>query len=595
MKNNKFRLWIPLEKIQKSKDKDGNTVMKLGGIASTTRRDMDGESLTPDGFDTSYFEEKGIVNWNHNKSPDAVIGEPCKVQKRNGELYVETLLYPDNPLAKSVYELAETLQKGSKTRRLGYSIEGKATHRDLLDKSIVKKARITNIALTISPKNPDSKVDIIKGMFTESDDEYDEDNMEKSMDDMITEVDALLKSSDDVSTGSPSLGASHIVDIERTDGMRITVDSAYNVKIEKSLGTEDAGASKLSREHVDKQKRKLKANEPNNMDCDEMEDDTELQKANLVNRILEINPVISFTNAFNISKNIIDMAKKKDNKITEDVIEKALQGLGYLEKSVDTTEDDDDDDEDMEKGEDEEEMYNDEGKDDEEKEDKKPAPKKKSKPAAKKEDDDEDEEDDDEEMEKGVDDTRKPTAATTSKKAAPAAAVPAKKDMNLNKLQKSLDQTNLRQIQSFKHTGTMLKGMYDMLKETNELMKGVQEENKTMVEEIQFLKDELEKANDNIETLSGVPNKRKSIVKATERSFEKGVEDDFKGRTEDNTPKISVKNKKMMLGLLDQMTFEKGGFRDDIAKAMTTYESSGNLSNDIAALIKRERGITITN
>lgn len=194
-----FRFWVPLDTINKSTDKEGRTIMKVGGIASTKTKDMDGESLDPEGFDISYLKNKGIVNWNHNKSPNAIIGEPTKANITKAGLHVECELYPDNPLANQVYELAETLEKNSKTRRLGFSIEGKATERDELDPTKVTKAMVTNIALTISPKNPDSIVNIIKGNFNElNDDElkpYDlfnsdseigflksiEDNIEKAM------------------------------------------------------------------------------------------------------------------------------------------------------------------------------------------------------------------------------------------------------------------------------------------------------------------------------------------------------------------------------------------------------------------------------
>ena len=68
-KNNNFRFWIPLDEISKSKDEQGNVVMKFGGLASTKRRDTDGETLDPAGFEIDYLKEKGIINWNHNKKP----------------------------------------------------------------------------------------------------------------------------------------------------------------------------------------------------------------------------------------------------------------------------------------------------------------------------------------------------------------------------------------------------------------------------------------------------------------------------------------------------------------------------------------------
>lgn len=171
MKQSNFNFFVPISNIEKAvkKDKNGNDVeiMKVSGVASTMDEDTDGEVLDPNGFDCSYFLKSGFVNWHHQKDPEYFIGEPTKAEIKNNQLYVEAELYPWSPLAKSVYQLANNLGKGQGGRRLGWSIEGKATERDPLNQKFVKKAAITGIAITPMPKNGSTFLDVIKGMDVE--------------------------------------------------------------------------------------------------------------------------------------------------------------------------------------------------------------------------------------------------------------------------------------------------------------------------------------------------------------------------------------------------------------------------------------------
>src|SRR5574343_665823 len=98
--DNNFKFWVPLDSIQKSKDENGKDVMKIGGIASTNAKDSDGEFLDPNGFDVSYFKNQGFLNWHHQakNDPTAIIGEPTKAEIRKEGLYIEGLLYPENPI-----------------------------------------------------------------------------------------------------------------------------------------------------------------------------------------------------------------------------------------------------------------------------------------------------------------------------------------------------------------------------------------------------------------------------------------------------------------------------------------------------------------
>lgn len=197
----KFVFWCPLQKSEDLIDPTtGERIMRLGGIASTSDEDSDGEFLDPKGFDIKPLITSGMVNWHHQakEHPDTIIGEPSKAEIRPEGLYLETDLYPSSKVACDVWELANTLEKDSKTRRLGYSIEGKVLKRKSNDKNSpdykhIEKAVITGVAITHMPKNPKTFANIIKG---EIDDDFNEDeeqekkNEEKALD---TENGAALK------------------------------------------------------------------------------------------------------------------------------------------------------------------------------------------------------------------------------------------------------------------------------------------------------------------------------------------------------------------------------------------------------------------
>jgi hypothetical protein len=500
-----FRFWVPLESIEKSKNAEGKVVMKVGGLASTKTRDMDGESLDPNGFDISYLKNKGIINWNHNKSPNAVIGEPISAKITKDGLHIIAELYPDNELAKSVFGLAQTLEKNSKTRRLGFSIEGKATERDENDKTKVTKAMVTNLALTISPKNPDSIVDIIKGEFNELEDSelvpYDIYDPETDL--------SLIKGIESTITKSMSAG-----ETSGTDNVD-TANSGASLKTESVEGTT-------------KKKKKV----------EEVDDSGFLCKSEVMNRILNSDSVISFEKANQIYEklNLISTMANEKSTITDELLTKALSTLG-ISKSVDT-------DDNLSKGADDD-------------------------------SDDNDEDDDNDEMEAGK--TTKAAAKPKMKKGITATddeeddVDPINKAMS--KIQKSLDYGTSESIEMFRGVGTLLKGIYDEVKEVR-------------AENVELRK--------SLEEYSGQPaGVRKSVTRPLAKTFEKGINDEGDNLNKSTANTLSVsQHKNQVLTLLDVMAFEKG-FDNEMAKAMTTFESSSVIDPIIQARIKNEKGITL--
>lgn len=161
----KFNFWIPITKAV-GENKQDDEEMILEGIASTSREDLDGEFLDPSGFDLSYFNESGLVNYHHQstQSPASIIGEPIESRITPEGMYVKVKLYKDNPLAREVYESTKLLQNSSKKRRMGFSIEGQAQERDSKNPKRINRAKITGLAITFAPKNSDTFAEIVKGL-----------------------------------------------------------------------------------------------------------------------------------------------------------------------------------------------------------------------------------------------------------------------------------------------------------------------------------------------------------------------------------------------------------------------------------------------
>jgi hypothetical protein len=172
---NVFNFFVPAT-FEKGK-KGTQEVTRVKGIASTVSAvDSDGETLFPDGFDVSPLLSSGFLNWDHQQKsrPAAIVGEPteAKIINNGRDLYIEGFLYPDSEEAQQVAQLAKVLDRNSSTRKLGYSIEGQVLERASNDKKSplykqILKARITGVAITPCPKNPNTVLSLVKGEYND--------------------------------------------------------------------------------------------------------------------------------------------------------------------------------------------------------------------------------------------------------------------------------------------------------------------------------------------------------------------------------------------------------------------------------------------
>jgi len=322
---NNFKFFVPCE-IEKGKDKEGKRIMKIKGVASTIDEDSDKETLDPAGFDLSFFKKNGFINWHHTwkEKPSAVIGEPTLAEIRNNEFYLEGILYPDSKLAEEVYDLAENLEKNSQSgRRLGFSIEGQATERGSNDETnplfkYVKKAKITGVAITPTPKNSATLVDIMKGNFVEFE----------------AENEPQLKANG---------GSTYLIDITKPNGDRITVDNDYNIKV-ISKGADTTNSRALIPEDVEGNLKKLQENTKN--EENNLKDNKKNTKFVTLNKSILFDEILKATDSFILTKEIVNSINFNDmNKpeIKIDDLVKSLQVIGItvdpstlLSKSEDT-------------------------------------------------------------------------------------------------------------------------------------------------------------------------------------------------------------------------------------------------------------------
>lgn len=214
MQDDKFSIFIPFEIEKAGEGSDKYQNMRIKGIASTTKKgeDSDGEILEPEGMDLSDLLARGTLNFHHlwTKDPLAIIGEPTKAEIKDGDLYIEGKLYPSSQTARSVYDLGEILERDSDTRRLGFSIEGKALKRDPKNKNRILKSKLSAVAITPSPKCKGTRMEIMKGGF--DDIQYD---FEKA----------------DMAAGNGGEFTPYLVDVTDDKGVRRTIDKDFNIKI----------------------------------------------------------------------------------------------------------------------------------------------------------------------------------------------------------------------------------------------------------------------------------------------------------------------------------------------------------------------------
>lgn len=171
MDNFKLYTELDIEKATKGvtrDDPDRYKNMIFSGVASDRTKDAEEESLDPNGFVYDRFLTNGLFNLDHLPTRSPVnksrwfIGEPLEAYVKDGKFYVKGKLWEKSPEARAFWDKALEMAESGSTRKPGMSVEGKALERDPKNPSRVTKALITNVALTFTPVNPSTYLDIQK-------------------------------------------------------------------------------------------------------------------------------------------------------------------------------------------------------------------------------------------------------------------------------------------------------------------------------------------------------------------------------------------------------------------------------------------------
>jgi len=161
-----FNVFVPFNKVEKSinndvsKSRNGNYL--VAGYASTGDRDLDGETIDPEGIDYNYLVgPNGFIDYEHDQ--DEVIGFPTENTHvdENG-LYVEAELFGNDPKVKKIIKLYNNLKKSNANKTIGFSIEGIARERDANDKNTIRQVDVTGVAVTKHPANPEATWDLLQ-------------------------------------------------------------------------------------------------------------------------------------------------------------------------------------------------------------------------------------------------------------------------------------------------------------------------------------------------------------------------------------------------------------------------------------------------
>jgi len=148
-------------------DAAGQKYVEFEGIVSTEHPDHVNDITAQDGVDWGYFARHGVFNWEHSDAPEDFVGLPLEVRPNytyNGKkgTYVKGKLLLSQPRAQKVYDAMKAMAGSG--RAIGLSIQGKALLRDPLNRRIIVKSIIPKVSFTFNPINPNTYVDLVKGV-----------------------------------------------------------------------------------------------------------------------------------------------------------------------------------------------------------------------------------------------------------------------------------------------------------------------------------------------------------------------------------------------------------------------------------------------
>lgn len=103
----------------------------------------------------------GVVNLDHSKYD--VVGYPVEAKITDNGMFLKAKLLK-NEIGNKIWDNMNALAAEGWPRRYGFSIEGHIQERDNRNPRVIKRAFVTNVALTTNPVNPNTWADFAKSL-----------------------------------------------------------------------------------------------------------------------------------------------------------------------------------------------------------------------------------------------------------------------------------------------------------------------------------------------------------------------------------------------------------------------------------------------
>jgi hypothetical protein len=164
-----WRFYMPLAKGEPESD-HGEPLWTVQGIAASEHRDRQKERLFMKGMDFQPYLDSGVINWNHQDRPGAIIGAPMegRIVDHQGvpAFFTKGFLYKEKPMAQELWQHLEMLDKGTYPvkRGIGWSVQGAITERSGSD---LVKSVVLHCAVTHEPVNAITWAGLVKSLLGE--------------------------------------------------------------------------------------------------------------------------------------------------------------------------------------------------------------------------------------------------------------------------------------------------------------------------------------------------------------------------------------------------------------------------------------------
>jgi hypothetical protein len=154
-----FHFFLPATVMKAGTDKDGKRWIQ--GIASTSHKDLQDESVEQSGLDFSYFLKHGHFNNDHQQGPENLVGEPTEAKVTKDGFWIKGFIYKGKECADYWWEHINSLSQSGSKRQVGFSIEGKVKKKS---GTKIVSCWIKNVAITANPVNTNTWAEIAKSL-----------------------------------------------------------------------------------------------------------------------------------------------------------------------------------------------------------------------------------------------------------------------------------------------------------------------------------------------------------------------------------------------------------------------------------------------